>query len=126
MFDQQVTFLYATDLARSVTFYSETLGLPLVLDQGGCQIFKVSQDGFLSICQCHDGRSVSPDGVIVTLVTNDVDGWYERLKDRGVALETPPRKNEDFNIYHFFLCDPDGYQLEIQQFLDPAWPDPGQ
>jgi len=124
MFDQQVTFIYATDLARSAAFYGGTLGLPLVLDQGTCQILRVSRDGFLGVCQCGDGASVKPDGIIVTLVSDDVDGWYERLAAKGVETEAPPRENEKFNIYHFFLRDPDGYKLEVQRFQDPAWPSP--
>ena len=121
-FDQQVTFLYATDLARSAEFYGETLGLPLVLDQGACRIFQVSKDGFLGVCQCADGSSVKPEGIIVTLVTDDVDGHYQRLQDRGVVTDGVPKTNEKFNIYHFFLSDPDGYKVEVQRFLDPAWP----
>jgi catechol 2,3-dioxygenase-like lactoylglutathione lyase family enzyme len=128
MFDQQVTFLYTADLAVSAAFYGQILGLPLVLDQsldqGGCQIFQVSGDGFIGLCQCAEGQSIAPDGIIVTLVTDDVDGWYERLIARGVALEAPPATKEAFNIYHFFLRDPDGYLIEVQRFLDPAWPAP--
>ena len=39
MFDQLVTFLYTRDLEQSAVFYGETLGLPLVLDQGACRIY---------------------------------------------------------------------------------------
>ena len=123
-FDQQVTFLYAADLARSTAFYGGTLGLPLVLDQGACQIFKISHDGFLGICQCDDGAAATPDSIIVTLVSDDVDGWYERLTATGADIEAPPSTNEKFNVYHFFMRDPDGYRLEIQRFMDPAWPRP--
>ncbi|MDA0653066.1 MAG: VOC family protein, partial [Proteobacteria bacterium] len=56
--------------------------------------------------------------------SDDVDNWYERLKAKGVAIEAPPSENARFNIYHFFLRDPDGYKLEIQTFRDPAWPRP--
>ena len=126
MFDQQVTFLYVTDLERSAAFYGDTLGLALVLDQGACRIYRVSADGFLAVCRCSGTRPSSPDGVIVTLVTADVDGWYERLAAKGVAFEGPPSANPKFNIYHCFLRDPDGYQLEIQRFDDPAWPDPAR
>jgi len=48
-FDQFVTFLYTRDLERSAAFYGELLGLPLVLDQGGCRIFRVARDGFLGV-----------------------------------------------------------------------------
>jgi len=125
MFEQQVTFLYCRDLRASAAFYEETMGLELVLDQGGCRIYRVSADAFLGVCQVRPGRAVAPEGVIVTLVTADVDGWHARLAARGVAFEAPPTANPDFGIYHCFLRDPDGYLLEIQRFEDPAWPRAG-
>lgn len=124
IFDQQVTFIYVEDLETSAIFYQDTLGLELVLDQGGCRIFKISADGFLGICRCNDKRPSSPAGIIITLVTQDVDGVYEKLKSKGVTFDNPPTKNPDYNIYHCFLNDPDGYKLEIQCFHDPAWPKP--
>ena len=33
-----------------------------------------------------------------------------------------PVMNATYNIYHFFMRDPDGYLVEIQRFLDPNWP----
>ena len=124
MFDQQVTFLYAQNLEVSSKFYEKDLGLTQVLDQGQCRIFRVSRDGFLGICQCREGGPPATDGIIVTLVSEDVDGWYERLMAKGLAIEAEPALNTDFNIYHFFMRDPDGYLLEVQRFCDPAWPSP--
>ncbi len=124
LFDQLVTFLYTRDLDKSAAFYGDILGLPLVLDQGACRIFKTSPEGFLGVCRCSERRPSNPEGVIVTLVTDDVDGWYERLKAKGVAFDTAPTENAEYNIYHCFLNDPDGYQIEIQSFRDPAWPRP--
>ncbi|MBT4890161.1 MAG: VOC family protein [Rhodospirillales bacterium] len=124
MFNQQVTFLYTRDLEGSVQFYSEFLELQLTLDQGSCKIFQVSPNAFLGICACNEQRPSNPEGIIVTLVTSDVDGWYEKLKSKGVRFDAPPSENTKFNIYHCFLRDPDGYQIEIQQFRDPAWPKP--
>ncbi len=124
MFDQHVTFLYASDLSVSAKFYSEKLGLELVLDQGPCQIFRIAGEAFLGICQCSEARPASPKGVIVTFVSQDVDGWYERLRAKGVTTDGPPKLNPRYNIYHLFLKDPDGYTLEIQTFKDPAWPAP--
>ena len=124
MFDQLVTFLYTRDLDKSAAFYGETLGLPLVLDQGACRIFQTSPEGFLGVCRCSERRPSNPEGVIITLVTDDVDGWYERLKAKGVAFDTAPTGNDEYNIYHCFMTDPDGYQIEIQSFRDPAWPRP--
>jgi len=115
MFDQQITFLYTADLAASARFYEETLGLPLAVDQGDCRIYQVSRDGLLGFCQ-RASAPQQPAGIIVTLVTQDVDGWHARLAQQGVVFEHPPALNPKYNIYHCFLRDPNGYLLEIQRF----------
>ena len=124
MFEQQVTFIYARDLEVSAQFYSEILELSLTLDQGKCKIFEVSPNAFLGVCACNDQRPSNPEGIIITLVSQNVDGWYEKLVAKGIEFDAPPSENPAFNIYHCFLRDPDGYQIEIQQFRDPAWPAP--
>ncbi len=113
--DQQITFLYTADLAASAAFYEEMLGLPLAVDQGDCRIYQVSRDGLLGFCQCANAPQ-QPAGIIITLVTQDVDEWYARLCARGVNFEHPPARNPKYNIYHCFLRDPNGYLLEIQRF----------
>jgi catechol 2,3-dioxygenase-like lactoylglutathione lyase family enzyme len=118
--DQQITFLYTRDLAATARFYEQVLGLPLALDQGGCRIYRVSGTGYVGICQ-RDEVAERPMGVIFTLVTRDVDRWYRWLIERGVAFEKAPEINPTYNIYHCFLRDPNGYLIEIQAFLDPAW-----
>ena len=120
LFDQQVVFLPSSDLERSDRFYRVLLGLPLVLDQGVCRIYRTGLHAFLGVCEHLDAGAAA--GVIVTLVSDDVDGWYERLVEAGVVFESPPSHNERFGIYHAFVDDPDGNVLEIQRFEDPGWP----
>jgi len=115
MFDQQITFLSTADLPATARFYEQTLGLPLAVDQGDCRIYRVSQDGLLGFCQRANAPQ-QPSGIIITLVTEDVDGWHARLAERGVVFEHPPAHNPTYNIYHCFLRDPNGYLLEIQRF----------
>lgn len=121
--DQQITFLRTPDLAATARFYEEVLGLPLKLDQGTCRIYQVSSDGYLGFCQQKEGTegSAGPDtrSIILTLVCQDVDGWYEHLRRQGVHFEEPPAVNPAYNIYHCFFRDPNGYLLEIQRFLHP-------
>lgn len=121
-FAQQVTFLYTADLETTAQFYTAVLGLELALDQGACRIYRVGRDAFVGFCQRPDPPVTA--SVILTLITEDVDGWHRRLIDRGVAFEKPPSYNPAYNIYHCFLRDPNGYLLEIQRFLDPRWPAP--
>jgi len=118
--DQQITFLYTRDLVATARFYEEVMGLPLALDQGDCRVYRVSTDAYLGFCR-RKSAPEQPSGVILTLVTPDVDQWYRALSGRGVAFEKPPALNPRYNIYHCFLRDPNGYLIEIQRFLDPAW-----
>ncbi len=120
--DAQITFLPSSDLERSRAFYEGVLGLELVTDQGACHIYHVASVAFLGVCV---REVVSPcDGVIVTLVTSDVDGWCEQIIGAGGRLESGPEHNDRFGIYHAFLRDPDGNLLEIQRFDDPGWSTP--
>jgi len=118
-FDAQVTFCYCEYLQSSAHFYEQVLGLPLILDQGMCRIYRTATTAYLAFCR--RDSAPRPEGIILTLVSDDVDAWYVRLCERGIEFEKPPARNPQFNIYHCFLRDPSGYLIEIQRFEDPAW-----
>jgi 8-oxo-dGTP pyrophosphatase MutT (NUDIX family)/catechol 2,3-dioxygenase-like lactoylglutathione lyase family enzyme len=121
MFDQGVIFLRVADLARSAAFYEDALGLVRVLDQGSCLIWRAAPRVYLGAC-LHQAPSDARDGVIVTLVTPDVEGWAARLAAAGVAIERGPLYNPTYKITHLFVRDPDGWLIELQRFEDPRWP----
>ncbi|MGC9400318.1 MAG: VOC family protein [Anaerolineae bacterium] len=120
---EQITFLYTRDLASTAHFYEEVMALPLVLDQGACRIYRVTGEAYLGFCERGDAPT-RPHGVLFTLVTPDVDGWAEYLRAQGVPFEKPPAFNPDYDIYHCFVRDPNGYIIEIQRFLDDDWKTP--
>jgi catechol 2,3-dioxygenase-like lactoylglutathione lyase family enzyme len=121
--DAQITFLPVADLGRSAAFYEGALGLPLVVDQGTCRIYRVSGGAYLGICE-RPGAVAHP-GVIVTLVSPAVDAWHDRLAGAGIEVVGAPSFSEQYRIYHAFYRDPDGHMVEIQEFEDPAWAEPG-
>ena len=118
-FDAQITFVFVRQLERSHVFYAEVLGLDLVVDQGSCRIYRTAGEAYLGLCQRPD--ACDPQGVILCLVADDVDGWAERLERHGVSLEKRPAANPTYGIYHLFARDPDGWLVEIQRFDDPSW-----
>ena len=121
-FDSIITFLPTRDLAQTAQFYEEVLKLELALDQTRCRIYRVAEGGFLGFCLKDE---VTPqDGVILTLVTEEVDHWQTLLKEHDVPIEKGPVFNPDFQIYQMFLRDPNGYLIEIQRFEDPRWRTP--
>ena len=116
--DAHITFLRVADLDRSHGFYGDGLGLPLVLDQGGCRIYRLTPTAFVGLCERENPGS---EGVVVTIVSDDVDGWYSLMAGAGADVEGRPRDNPEYRIYHFFARDPDGHLLEVQRFWDEDW-----
>lgn len=114
--EQQITFLYTRNLADTAYFYEVIMGFTVAIDQGDCKIYRVLDTALLGFCE-REMAPERPQGIIFTLVTNEVDAWYEYLTAQGVEYETPPTLNSKYNIYHSFLRDPNGYLIEIQQFL---------
>jgi len=119
---QHTTFLYTRDLAATAHFYEDVIDLQMVLDQGDCRIYRVGQDAFLGFCE-RDDVPVHPTGVILTIISKEVDRWHGYLTERGVTFEKEPALNPAYDIYHCLFRDPNGYLIEIQRFEDPAWDD---
>lgn len=119
----QVTWVYTNDLPDTARFYADTLGFEMVLDQGLCRIFRAAPHAFVGVCQVRPGRFVEPKGVVVTFVLPtpaDVDSWHAKIVAKGAKPEAPFH-SERFKVRAFFVHDPNGYKLEFQAFLDPAW-----
>jgi catechol 2,3-dioxygenase-like lactoylglutathione lyase family enzyme len=115
-FESQITFCYTDNLQRTSEWYQRVLGLELVLDQGKCHIFRAAGQSFIGFCE-RDSVGINHDDVILTFVTDEVDGWYDRLRSSGAIVVGKPESNEAFGLYHFFARDPNGYRIEIQRFL---------
>lgn len=55
--------------------------------------------------------------VLLTIVSQDVEGWHQRLKEAGVAGQSEMLRGTFCE--HFFFEDPAGYAIEIQRFHNP-------
>ncbi len=117
-FQQLITFLPVVNLQSTLLFYQNVLALPLVRDQGDCLIFQVSSTGFIGFCVRPEVPSAK-SSVIITLITDEVDQWFDKLIKNGATVEKPPAYNPKYAIYHAFVLDPNGYRLEIQRFDEP-------
>jgi catechol 2,3-dioxygenase-like lactoylglutathione lyase family enzyme len=112
-----IVFLGTNDLEETDEFYRELIGLKLYKDQGACLIYEVPGGGMLGFCE-HIEIVNKANSPILTLLTNEVDKIYNKLKEADVEIESHPERNKEFDIYHFFGYDPNGYTIEIQKFLD--------
>lgn len=118
-FTDQVTFIYVDDTAGAWAFYADVLGLPLVRDQGACRIYRSGPGACIGICERLPGRPEGPPAVTLTLITDDVAGWHDRLVARGVEIASPLGHSKAFKVMSFLLKGPEGHRIEIQRFDDP-------
>lgn len=116
-YDTALGFYPVEDLAATRDFYVRDLGLALARDQGTCLILRAGS-GLVGFCGA-DRAAAGHPRLILTLVCDDVDAVYRRLRRLGVELEGLPRDNAAYGIRHFFARDPDGYRVEVQRFDDP-------
>ena len=117
----QITFLFFKKLDGPGRFFEEILKLEKVDDQGFARIYKISGGAFIGIVDEAIGYCNAPTekNVLITLVTEDVHSWYERLNDAGVSVDAPPAIQAKAKVECFFFEGPGGYAFEIQKFLNP-------
>ncbi|HHY89748.1 MAG TPA: VOC family protein [Chloroflexi bacterium] len=118
-FEGAITFLYYKDLPTVARFYEEVLGLQLVIDQGWAKIYRAAGVAHLGLVDetrgYHRASPIKP--VEITLLVDDVDAWYGRIRAMGVPTLSEPRTLDQIGVRMFLLQDPEGYVIEIQKFL---------
>jgi len=114
---QSVIFTYTDDLPEASRFFHETMELDLVIDQGSCHIFRLCESSYLGVCNLPD-RPTEKAAVTITIVSDDVDGWYDFLTAKGVEYIKKPGYSEQFKVYSSMFISPHGYRIEIQRFAD--------
>ena len=123
-FDSFITFLQTEDLEETTKFYTEIMKCKLVVDQGLCRIFAISNDAYVGFCS-HDFLDKDKNSICLTFVCSsqrEVDEWYKQLQEKNVEIKAPPKENKKFKIYNFFAKDPNGITIEVQYFLHPFPP----
>ncbi len=118
--DQNVIFTYTDDLETASAFFRDVMELDFVVDQGACKIFRMSESCFIGVCKLPD-RPSAQAGVTITIVSKDVDGWFQFLRDKGVDFERQPAHSDRFGVYSTLFISPHGYRIEIQSFDDSEW-----
>ena len=54
--------------------------------------------------------------VMLSFFVDDVEDWYRRLKDKGLDL-SPPEEPDYLKMKVLIFKDPEGYTLELLQWL---------
>jgi len=116
-----ITFFYYNDLAKAAEFYEKVMGFQLVQDQRWAKIYRITDSSYMG---CVDGsvgyhKPSEDKPVMLTVVVDDPDAWYNHLRKHGVETLNEPHDDEELNLRIFLLEDPEGYVIEIQKFYEP-------
>jgi catechol 2,3-dioxygenase-like lactoylglutathione lyase family enzyme len=109
-----VTFGVA-NMAESVRFYREVLGLELLYggeDAGFSSL--CAKDARSAILNLEEGDRVTHWGRLIFYVT-DVDAFWTHLKERGFNPEIP--RDASWGERYFHMPDPDGHELSFARPL---------
>jgi predicted enzyme related to lactoylglutathione lyase len=117
----QITWFYYRDLDEASEFYEMTLGLERVLDQGWTRVYRTGVSSFLGLVSGEMGfkQPQAESAVLISLIVDDVDAWHAHLQGKGVRFLRDLGDFPAIRIRNFFIQDPGGYAVEIQQFMDP-------
>lgn len=112
-----VIFTYYDDMDEAVKFYEEALQLERVYDRGGFMMWSVGGKAFIGGGPCSEkNKGVEPVGSLMSINVKDCKAVYERVKDMGYKM-TEFYFDEEIPLYTFHIWAPNGYNIEIQQFL---------
>ena len=125
---ESVVFFYYEDLDAARTFYAQRLGLEPTLEMEWVTIYRIGPGSSVGVVQDgHGYHAVSEDRpAMLSIVIDDVDGWYAHLRAADVpVLSSPPsreevaaRGDEAPPIRGFLVEDPGGYTIEFFSWRD--------
>ncbi|UCE91879.1 MAG: VOC family protein [Methanobacteriota archaeon] len=108
-----IVFLSTMMREEIVDFYTSRLGMKIWIEQEDCTVLE-KENLALGFCQ----RDSADIGGIICYWLDSMEEVDEKHRQLADIAEGPPRENEKYRIYHFFLRDPEGRRLEVQKFLD--------
>jgi len=111
-----VPFFYYQDLAKATDWYEKKLGLKMFVDEGWVVIFKLTPSSYIGLVNATGGtlRPTENKGAMLSIETEDLEAWYERLKDiEGINMNHGIEEGGHGLIEEFSMTDPGGYIVEF-------------
>ncbi len=119
--DSQTVMFYYDDLQQASEFYGQIIGLEKTLDFEWVKFYRISDTSHVGIVRAGDGAYHSPQvnsAVMLSIVTSEVDAWYERLKAIEGVHFLQEIHSGDAPVRSFLVQDPGGYTVEFFQWLE--------
>jgi catechol 2,3-dioxygenase-like lactoylglutathione lyase family enzyme len=100
------------DLAASLAFYRDGLGLAVVHEIEGIAVLDLGNVHL--VLDAQDDPRTPGGGASLHLYVVDVDAFHGDLVSRGLTPDSPP-DDRPWEDRDFTITDPDGYRLTIVQ-----------
>jgi lactoylglutathione lyase len=124
MFKQiDYTMVIVSDMARSIEFYRDKLGIPLKFESPEWTEFLTGTTTLAlhggGVPRISSGGSADKDAGTCSIGFNvaDVDKTYEELKGKGINFVMPPTQREGEGIKLAVCTDPDGLPISFAQMM---------
>ncbi len=120
-FTEQYTMFYYKDIAGARRFYGDILGLTPTYNDEWVTLYQVLPGALLGVVQeggtaYHPARS--ENSVMLSLVTDNVDRWHEKLQAHpDIPMVKAPYNHDKVPIRAMLVRDPGGYTVEFFQWL---------
>ena len=107
------TIIFVTDMARSVAFYRDVLGLPVRFESAKWTEFETLRSTLaLHLADVPNNAVVSADAIPagqchLSFAVEDLDAFHQEMIAKGVPCLQPPEE-EDFGGKLAGYADPDG------------------
>jgi len=114
-----ITFFYYENLDRAKAFYEEVMGFEKVIDVPLAKVFRVHGNSHVGLVDGHKGylKHSEDKPVMLSWFSEDIDEWYRYLLDKDVKIEQPPEKQSYLKMKTMLFRDPEGYLLEVLEWL---------
>ena len=126
MFKQiDYTMVIVSDMARSVEFYRDKLGIPLKFQSPewtefatGATTLALHGGGVPASQPPTQDPSKTAGACSIGFNVDDVDKTYEELKAKGIRFVMPPTQREGEGIRLAVAIDPDGLPISFAQLIE--------
>src|SRR5262249_5732120 len=117
MMHNLVPILYASDFARTLSYFTETLGFKKLWDWGDPPGFGAVARDKIEIFLCQGGQG-NP-GTWMEIFVEDVDDLYEEIAAKGAVVRQAPQ-DEPWGVREMQVECPDGHILRFGTGLPSA------
>jgi predicted enzyme related to lactoylglutathione lyase len=123
---ETITFFYYKDLDAQLPFYEDLLKLEKTMDAEWVKIYRITPTSSVGLVLEGRGVHEASDNkpAMLSIVTDDVDSWYEKMLDAKVKVTHPlkpagtEKEEGSAPVRGFIVEDPGGYTIEFFRWIN--------